>query len=239
MASSQFEADQARDPDDDVIGHYIGDKGNTYFQWQGEDGEQAARYNLHLWQPYLNPTDAVLDFGCGGGYLLNALNVAKKVGVEVNPHAREAATKLGIETYARWDQVPDQFDKVISSHALEHVPHPREVIRQMAANLKSPDSRIILLLPIDDWRTPKNRTYRPGDRDMHLYTWTPLLLGNLLASCGLTVYECRIVTHAWPPGKAMLWAISPRLFHTAAWCWAVWKRQRQLFACAGLCRQEF
>jgi hypothetical protein len=67
---------------------------------------------------------------------------------------------------------------------------------------------------------------------MHLQTWTPQLLGNLLQSCGLDVVELRIVAHAWPPAKERLWRLSPALFHRAALVWAILNRQRQLFAVA-------
>lgn len=217
-----------------VIGHYLGDKGRRYFAWQGEDGVTQGLYNRHLWQPYVSPNDDVLDFGCGGGFLLHVLEARKKVGIEVNPHARESATQLGIEMYERIDDVAGTFDKVISSHALEHIPHPRQALLELKQKLRNRNSRLLLLLPLDDWRAPMNRTYRPADVNMHLHTWTPQLLGNLLSSAGLQVEKVRIITHAWPPKRQMLWRISKALFHAAAVGWSVYNKQRQLFAIARL-----
>jgi 2-polyprenyl-3-methyl-5-hydroxy-6-metoxy-1,4-benzoquinol methylase len=55
-----------------VIHHYLGERGREYFAWQGEDGLRQAQYNKHLWQPHIAAEDAVLDFGCGGGFLAGA-----------------------------------------------------------------------------------------------------------------------------------------------------------------------
>lgn len=225
---------EQKNPGYGVISHYLGDRGRKYFAWQGEDGLTQALYNKHLWQPYISVTDDVLDFGCGGGFLLKILDAKRKAGVEVNPHARESARQLGIETYGSVEEVAGTFDKVISSHALEHVPHPRQAVLELKERLTDEDSRLLLLLPLDDWRARMNRHYRPNDAHMHLQTWTPQLLGNLLSSCGLRVDEVRVINHAWPPKRQLLWRLSPALFHAAALGWSVYNKQRQLFAIAGL-----
>jgi SAM-dependent methyltransferase len=217
-----------------VIGHYLGDQGRKYFAWQGEDGVTQALYNKHLWQPYIAASDDVLDFGCGGGFLLKVLDAKRRAGIEVNPHARQNARELGIETYESIEEVGGTFDKVISSHALEHVPHPRQAVLELKQKLTDERSRLLLLLPLDDWRAVMNRQYRPNDAHMHLQTWTPQLLGNLLNSCGLDVDEVRVINHAWPPKRELLWRISPALFHAAAVGWSVYNKQRQLFAIARL-----
>jgi SAM-dependent methyltransferase len=214
------------------LDHYVGEKGKKYFEWQqGQDGLTEARYNLHIWRPHIAREDSVLDFGCGGGFLLKVLQTKKAVGVEINPHARETAHKLGIETYASLSEVNDKFDKVISSHALEHVPHPRQAILELKDKLRD-GGKMVFLLPLDDWRTSSNRHYFPGDINQHLHAWTPLTLGNLIASCGLRVERVDIITHAWPPNHRQLWDRSPRLFHAVAWWWSVKNKQRQLFAMA-------
>lgn len=216
-----------------VIDRYLDEQGAEYFAWQGADGLRTAEFNKHLWQPHISAADDVLDFGCGGGYLLKVLEARRKVGVEVNPHARERARELGIEVYPSVAEVPGRFSRVISSHALEHVPHPRQALVELKEKLADEHSRLLLLLPLDDWRSRSQRKYDPSDINMHLQTWTPQLLGNLLRSCGLRVHQIRVVSHAWPPASQRLWRISPRLFHSAAFAWSVLNRQRQLFAVAG------
>ena len=51
--------------------------------------------NFHTFSDFIKETDKVLDFGCGGGYLLNELNCADKYGVDINPVALEEASKWG------------------------------------------------------------------------------------------------------------------------------------------------
>jgi SAM-dependent methyltransferase len=217
-----------------VIDHYLGEKGKQYFASQGEAGIANALLNKHLWQPFISSKDDILDFGCGGGFLIKVLDAQRKVGVEVNPHARAQAKELGIETYPIIKDVPGKFDKVMSSHTLEHVPHPRQALLELKDKLRDEHSRLLLLLPLDDWRSRANKRYDPFDVNMHLHTWTPQLLGNLLSSCDLRVAQIRVVQHAWPPGKNRLWNISPVLFHSVARWWSIISKQRQLFAIAAL-----
>lgn len=217
-----------------IIGHYLGERGHEYFAWQGRDGLRRALYNKHLWQPHIAAGDDVLDFGCGGGFLLKVLQAQRKAGVEIIPQAQENARQLGVEVYASVEDVPDKFDKVISSHTLEHVPHPRQAVLELREKLRDESSRMILLLPLDDWRSRSNRRYRTDDVCMHLHTWTPQLLGNLLSSCDLRVEHVRVINHAWPPKKELFWWLAPSLFHIAAGAWSVLNKQRQLFAVAAL-----
>ncbi|MGD0338460.1 MAG: methyltransferase domain-containing protein [Bacteroidota bacterium] len=217
-----------------VINHYLGDKGRDYFAWQGEDGITQALFNKHLWQPFISHDDDILDFGCGGGFLLKVLDGRKKVGIEVNPYACESARKLGIKVYSTISEAGNKFDKIISSHALEHVPHPRQVLMELKEKLRNEKSRLLLLLPLDDWRSGSNKYYNPADQNMHLHTWTPQLLGNLINSCGMRVIDIRLIRHAWPPKNKTLWRISHKVFHMTAFAWSVFKKQRQLFCIASL-----
>src|SRR5260370_4906836 len=105
--------------------HYLGEKGKEYFAWQSGGGVFGARINAHKFRHHIRPEDTVLDFGCGGGFLLKHLNCARRIGVEINPVAREHAVSLGVAGYAEVSEVPDQVaDVIVSDHALEHVPFP-------------------------------------------------------------------------------------------------------------------
>lgn len=221
-------------PNYGVVVRYLGEQGRDYFDWQGRQGEATAIYNKHIWQSYITRQDDVLDFGCGGGFLLHKLDARRKIGVEINPYARACAQAQAIETYESLDEVKGLFDKVISSHALEHVPHPWEAITEMRSRLRGAESRLILLLPLDDWRSSSQRRYQPSDVNMHLYAWTPQTLGNLLASCDLRVVEVRVIQHAWPPFSDLLWRMKPALFHSMAFLWSGLMRRRQLLAVASL-----
>lgn len=217
-----------------VMDHYLGAKGARYFDWQGRPGILQGLWNRHLWTPHVRPSDDVLDFGCGGGFLLKVLDAKSKVGVEVNPHAAQSARELGITTFATLAEVPGTFDRVISSHVLEHIPHPRQAIIELRDKLRDADSRLVILIPLDDWRNRANRRYTDSDQNMHLHAWTPQTLGNLLASAGLVVQDVQVVREAWPRGGPLLWRLSPRIFHLASIAWAMVTHRRQLLA---VCRR--
>ncbi|MEW6125927.1 MAG: class I SAM-dependent methyltransferase [Acidobacteriota bacterium] len=217
-----------------AIDKYLGDEGEKYFRQQNTSGNAIAHYNKFLFSPFVKNTDEVLDFGCGGGNLLNVLNPKIKVGVEINPTARAYATRLGIEIYSTLDELEHRaFDKIITSHALEHIPNPYEALVKLKGLLK-PDGLLLWLAPIDDWRNKTQKMWSLNDNDMHLYTWTPLLLGNLLKTAGFVPQSVTTIVHACPPSPfdEWLWKTHPSLFHIAAYIWARVRKQRQLFAVA-------
>jgi cyclopropane fatty-acyl-phospholipid synthase-like methyltransferase len=59
--------------------------GDAYFTWQKNGGQKAAIYNRKFFSPFIREDHAVLDFGCGGGYMLQALSCRTKTGVDINP----------------------------------------------------------------------------------------------------------------------------------------------------------
>lgn len=209
--------------------HYRAAAGEEYFAYQARIGRVGARLNRWKFLAHLGAEDVVVDFGCGGGWLLAGLPGARKLGVEPNPAARGVAEAQGLEVVPTARALPDNFaDVVISNHALEHTLAPLAELRELHRALK-PGGRLVLWLPLDDWRAQPVPAPNP---DHHLYTWTPLLLANLLAEAGFLVADCRVVAHAWPPGYARLVRLPPRAFDALARPWAVLRRRRQLAALA-------
>lgn len=218
-----------------ATGTYLGLEGEKYFERQKASGV-ASKYNEFIFRPFVGRDDDVLDFGCGGGNLLSVLNPRTKVGVEINPAARKHAASLGISVNGSLDEVGNQtFSRIITSHALEHVPGPCEALTSLKRFLR-PEGLLLWLSPMDDWRSRPQRRWNPDDPDMHLYAWTPLLIGNLLKAAGYAPQSVSIVVHAFPPSgiSETLWRINPSLFHFAARLWAIARKQRQIFAVARL-----
>lgn len=218
----------------DLAGRYYqGERGDSYFSRQNPGGVAAARYNLWLFEPYVSADDELLDFGCGGGHLLSALQARSRTGVELNPAARRVATSQGLTVFSDLGQIKDRrFDRIVTSHTIEHVGDPLHTLTRLYGLLK-PNGLLIWLSPMDDWRSRNQRTWHPDDPDMHLYTWTPLTIGNLLATAGFLPLSVRIVTHAIPPRlHERLWKASPVLFHATARLWSVISKRRQILAVA-------
>lgn len=224
MGSPSQQADRS------VGRHYTGALGEEYFGWQGRGNDLSAELERTKFESYVGPRDTVVDFGCGAAALLATLPAAERIGIEPNPPARAAGKERGVRMVESARELEDGIaDVVISNHALEHTLSPLDELRELRRLLR-PGGRLVLWLPLDDWRT--QRRPRPDDNH-HLYTWTPLLLRNLLEEAEFEVRECRVVAHAWPQFHELLFRRLPRpAFDAAARVWAVVTRHRQLMALA-------
>jgi SAM-dependent methyltransferase len=211
--------------------HYRGSLGARYFEWQNRNAHTTGRIEARKFRSYIRSGDVVLDFGCGGGHVLDSLKCARRLGVEVNPAARAEAAKHGIECYESLLEVPDgSIDVAISNHALEHVIHPIGILKELRKKLKE-NGTLILCLPIDDWRI--ERHFDPNDINHHLHTWTSQLLGNSLREAGFQPekFSISVLTHAWFPGTARVFDRVPeRLFDLLCGFYSLLMKRRQLFA---------
>jgi SAM-dependent methyltransferase len=189
----------------------------------------GALVGARKFRHFVGQNDDVLDFGCGDGSLLRALGHVR-VGVEVNPVAREAAADQGVHVVGATSEVSDEsVDVVLSNHALEHTLSPFAELLDLRRVLKG-GGRIALAVPADDWRL--DRQWRPVDTNHHLYTWTPLSLGNLLDEAGFRVESCTIWRHAWPPRAELFVPLPARAFDLVGAVSSALLRRRQIFATA-------
>src|SRR5277367_3989263 len=99
----------------------------TYFNFQNVMGEFSGRAETGKFKRYISPGDTVIDFGCGGGFILKNINCGKKIGVEISDVAREYAEKVNsIYSVKFVEDLDDNIaDVIISTHALEHCYNPR------------------------------------------------------------------------------------------------------------------
>ena len=69
-------------------------------------GEFGGKANLFKFKKYISKKDNVLDFGCGGGFLLNNLDCNYKAGIEINPVARDfCKNHLGIDCFSSLNEI--------------------------------------------------------------------------------------------------------------------------------------
>lgn len=167
-----------------------------YFEWQKPYGVFGGWADKSKFDKYISKTDTVLDFGCGRGFLLKGLECYRKLGIEVNPSAAEYANKInGLDIFYNALALQDEsIDVIISNHALEHTLHPLYELRCLYKKLKF-GGKIIFAVPCESI----SRRYKQNDINNHLYSWSPMCIGNLFKEAGFSVIESKPYAYKWPP----------------------------------------
>lgn len=201
-----------------------------YFERQKKAGEFGGKVELFKFENFVRSNDTIVDFGCGGGYLLSNLLAQRKIGVEINDAARQVAASFGIETVRTVEELPDNCaDLIISNHALEHVTCPHDILTQFHAKIK-PDARLVFVVP----HQTIHQRFVENDSNMHIYTWNPLTLGNLFITAGYKVHSIDVIRSAWPPDRAGLRSLAtgqspgPTLFRILCYAYAWYQKKYQL-----------
>ena len=191
---------QQKRPD---FANYKGQSGERYHEKKYESDEAKsesrafvertiARVRLEKFQPFVKETDEVLEYGVGKGYNLRELRCRKKVGYDLSEYCRKKVEPWGIEFTSDIQEVikrRERFDVVICHHVLEHVPNPTEALLTIQRLLK-PSGRFLLYVPYEIER--RFRRFNPDDPDMHLYSWSPQSICNLLISTSFEVCDIKI-----------------------------------------------
>jgi SAM-dependent methyltransferase len=166
-----------------------------YFKYQSEIGRFGGWANLTKFSDYIRADMKVLDFGCGGGYLLANITCREKLGIEISPVARDAAQLNGINTLAAASQVEDGWaDILISNNALEHCPNPLQELQALLPKV-APGGKVVFVVPCESIRN----NYKTDDPNHHLYCWSPMSAANLFTDAGFQVHESKAYVHIWPP----------------------------------------
>lgn len=218
-------------PDQEMVSpHYQGERGARYARTVQRQRSLAGVLNREKFAGFVRPEDTVLDFGCSSGELLASLDVAERIGIEVNAVTRDEAIRAGLRVLTSLHSIADQsVDVVISNHALEHVLSPHSALRDLRRVLR-PAGRLVLCVPADDWRNA--RRWRSGDPDHHVFAWTPLTLGNLLTEAGFNPVFVRMRQRAWPPMYKHLHRLPHLAWEATCLAWAILRRRREILAVA-------
>lgn len=180
----------------------------NYFDWQSTAGSFGGWANQSKFSRYIKAGDVVLDFGCGGGYLLKNINCKEKLGVEINNDAIKQAELNGIKIFTDTDQLTDNtLDVVISDNALEHTLRPLDELKSLYKKMK-PGGTIVFVVPCESIHIK----YKKGDINHHLYSWSPMSLGNLFTEAGFRIIESKPYIHKWPPKSRFLAKMLGRFF---------------------------
>lgn len=126
------------------------------------------------------PGAAVLDFGCGLGGMLDALDDAGWMTYGVEP-----ATEVAFRRHRRLMNTPDEprFDLVLLNHVLEHVTAPLDILRQLG-RLTSAGGTLLVRVPNLEG-VPEHRDLKYCIRSKtHLMAYSLPCLQWLLAHAG-------------------------------------------------------
>jgi SAM-dependent methyltransferase len=219
-----------RSDEDTVSAHYQGERGERYASTVQRNRALSGTLNREKFADFVRPGDTILDFGCANGKLLLSLEAAERIGIEVNPATRAEAARAGLKVFDSLHSVADKsVDVAMSNHVLEHVLSPYSALCQLRGVLR-PTGRLVLCVPADDWRNATR--WQSGDPDNHLFTWTPLTLGNLLVEAGFNPVSVRIRQRAWPPKYQQLHHLPRPMWDAACFAWAILRRRREILAVA-------
>lgn len=141
-------------------------------------------------------TGSLLEVGCATGLFLDAMRATGKWqvrGVDVSePAVRRAREQFGLDVYhgtLHEAGLPTaSFDAVAMWDVLEHLPNPRETVREVRRLLK-PDGVFVFRVPVlDGWDRRLFGPLWPGwDAPRHLTVFSRHTLGILLSGAGLRV----------------------------------------------------
>lgn len=198
---------------------YRGEAGGRYHERRAsarsaDDQRGRARY----FEGVATEADTVLDFGCGTGGILSALPAARRIGVEINERAAAVARNNLDQVVPSLDELPEaSADVAISFHAIEHVADPFAVLRKLHRIVR-PGGSVRFIVPYEGvFLNRQHRAWRADDPDMHLYGWSPLTFGNLIAQCGFEVTDARLCPMSSGGRLAQLFKGVPPVVNALVW----------------------
>lgn len=196
-----------------------------YFDYQREQGQFAAKVMQQFFEPYIGLNDNLLDFGCGGGFLLNELKAKNKLGIEINAAARKhALDEFKINTVPAIADIEDGWaDVLISCHALEHTLRPYDMLLELFPKVKT-GGTVVFIVPHET-----KYKFNPEDANKHLYTWSEMNIGNLFMEAGYQVKESKELVHRFPPNHKKLYAMfGKKNFDRLCRLYGIWARYRHM-----------
>lgn len=129
----------------------------------------------------------ILDFGCGLGQ--NIFMVPNAMGYDISTYGVEFCQRKGINATNDLSKIADNsFDVVLSTHVLEHHPHPTTMLEQIYSKLK-PTGKFILVIPYEKHGKAKLEL----DLNQHIFMWNFQNINNLLLTVGFKVHENKYI----------------------------------------------
>jgi SAM-dependent methyltransferase len=147
---------------------------------------------------------ALLEVGCGPGYLLDEAQAyfETRSGVELSPAtARSAAELTGSKIYLSVDDIEESplFDCIVATHVIEHIYEPVAFVQSLAARLK-PGGSLVLAAPHMGslFRHLMGKRWPSFKYPEHVSFFDQKTLPDLFERAGLQVVERVPYPHVFP-----------------------------------------
>jgi SAM-dependent methyltransferase len=169
--------------------HYRGETGQRYQQEKRGIPEKAipwvAKLRAEKFQPFIKPTDVVVELGVGQGWNLAHLRCAKRIGTDLEDFLPADLKADRVEFVRDSASIRDETaDAVICHHVLEHLENPPDMLREAKRILKH-GGYLLLYVPFEKER--RYRRFDPNEPNHHLYSWNVQTLSNLISSQGFLI----------------------------------------------------
>lgn len=195
---------------DSVVSQYLLDNYKDYYQ-EGNNPEGDVEWRRIGAIPKVEniirlctdiPHASILEVGAGEGSVLYRLSETSfgddLYALDISESGIERIKQRNIVSLRECQlydgykipYVDDQFDLVILSHVVEHLEHPRLLIREASRVGK----KLFIEVPLEHtWKLPKDFAF---DRVGHINVYTPQTIRHLLQSCDLTIKQQIVTIHS-------------------------------------------
>lgn len=182
-----------------AVEHYEkGYSGWTGSEWRSLGAIEKSSHIVMLCADI--PHNTVLEIGAGDGAVLAALKQAgfgsEHRALEISSSAVQLMRDRGLNAQlfdgSRVPYPDASFDLVVLTHVVEHLEHPRQVIREACRVGK----HVYIEVPTDHTlRLDENYVYDPVG---HINFYTPKTARMLLRSCELSIKKDLLASHSLP-----------------------------------------
>lgn len=154
----------------------------------GNDGAKSiSRRVIENCSCFLSQEMKVLDYGAGGGAMLNSLSQAypksSLYAYDVSSHNKHIFENLPqfVAFYDELDSINERFDCISLIHCLEHIINAKEILLRLKTLLSKNG---VLVIQVPDVSQDKWDIFTYD----HCHHFSPFTLRALLESCGFEVY---------------------------------------------------
>ncbi|MFZ5863104.1 MAG: class I SAM-dependent methyltransferase [Nitrospirota bacterium] len=211
--------------DDD---RYFEGEGNGYISYDEQETALRATFSglLRHMQTHGLTGGALLDIGCGYGYLLEQAKglYRIRIGTDFSSRAVKRAGAVADRVYkGGLDRVPqeERFDCVVALHVIEHLVDPSRFVAQAIRHL-TPTGALVVATPDMNsfWRRLMGRRWPSFKIPEHVQFFNRQTLTTLLKSAGLADVRPIPYPHAFPlslVASKLHWRVPPALGQLTVW----------------------